>query len=271
MAEIKTRSPLAAKTGGGALAMQEITGQALINLRGRADCEPFAAAVRDALGAPLPVAPNTTAAAGGRRIFWLGPDEWLVRAPETMRGEIFTALQKTRAAAEGHAAVVDVSDYYTIIRIAGARARDALAAGCPLDLHPQQFAVGQCAQSRFARAAILLWHSSDAPEFELQVRWSFAEYLWEYLEAHERDYLQRDYLPPQTNSGAPAATQKAREDAPKTARESAPKSMLKSASETASKTAPKNASKSASKTARKKHPQKTSPVSSPENPRAAGG
>ena len=183
MAELKSRSPLAAKTGGGALALEEITGQALFNLRGSPADEKFTAAAESALGGALPVAPNTTAQAEGRTVFWLGPDEWQVRVSESARAKTWTALKKVRAAAANGAAVVDISDYYTVIRIAGGGARDALAAGCPLDLHPKKFAAGQCAQSRFGRAAVLLFQCGDAPVFDIQVRWSFADYLWEYLRA----------------------------------------------------------------------------------------
>ncbi|MBE8157836.1 MAG: sarcosine oxidase subunit gamma [Betaproteobacteria bacterium] len=184
MVDLIARPPLAAKTGGGPLGMSEITGEILFNLRGLPKDEKFTAAAAEFLGGALPVRPNTTTAAAGRTIFWLGPDEWLVRAPETAHAETAAALEKTRRAAkDGNAAVAEVSDYYTVIRISGGGARAALAAGCPLDLHPQQFTVGQCAQSRFGRAAILLFLRGGAPVFDIQVRRSFADYLWEYLRA----------------------------------------------------------------------------------------
>lgn len=179
----QSRSPLAAKTGGGALHMQEITGQALFNLRGAPDNAQFTAAAETALGIALPVAPNTSAQAGGRTILWLGPNEWQIRAADSLRAKTWKALQEVRTAAEENAALVDISDYYTVIRIEGGGAREALAAGCPLDLHPSQFAVGQCAQSRYGRAAVLIFQCGDAPVFDIQVRWSFADYVWEYLRA----------------------------------------------------------------------------------------
>lgn len=180
MAEIVYRSPLAAKTGGGSLAMQEITGQTLLNLRGKADDAEFIQAATAVLGVQLPLSANTTTAAGDTSVFWLGPDEWLVRtaaASHTIAGSLQKAL------ADVHAAVVDVSDYFTVIRIAGAAAREALAAACPLDLHPQKFLPGSCAQSHYGQAAVLLHLVDEAPTFDIQTRWSYADYVWEYLRA----------------------------------------------------------------------------------------
>ena len=43
--------------------------------------------VEKAVGARVPVAPNTVARAGERAIVWLGPDEWLVvSSPESREG-----------------------------------------------------------------------------------------------------------------------------------------------------------------------------------------
>jgi sarcosine oxidase subunit gamma len=51
-----------------------------------------------------------------------------------------------------------------------------LSRGCPLDLHPQVLAVGQCAQSHYFKASIVLIPVSD-DTFELVVRRSFADYF----------------------------------------------------------------------------------------------
>ena len=173
------RSPLAAKTPGGALQMREVIGQTLTIVRGAADDEQFAAAFESALGCAPPSSFRRAAADGGRIIFRLGPDEWLVRDSEKSRETACADLQ--RALKKISAAAVNVSDYYTAIQIAGDGARDALAAGCPLDLHPRAFAAGEYAQSRFAVAAILLYQRDETPTFEVQTRWSFANYVWEYL------------------------------------------------------------------------------------------
>ena len=48
-----------------------------------------------ALGAPLPMAPNTTSAAGEVQILWMGPDEWLVIGPTEARAQV-VLLARTR-------------------------------------------------------------------------------------------------------------------------------------------------------------------------------
>jgi sarcosine oxidase subunit gamma len=172
------RTPLIDKTSNGLLNMQELAPQTMINLRGNMADETFQTATLPVLQCALPTAPNTTVQVGDIHVLWLGPNEWLIRAPETKRDSLITSL---KGALEGvTAAMVDVSDYYTVIRISGVHAHDALAVGCPLD--KRTMTTGSCAQSHYAQAAILLYQTDDTPTFELQVRWSYAEYLWEYLE-----------------------------------------------------------------------------------------
>ena len=64
--------------------------------------------------------------------------------------------------------------------MSGPSARDVLAKGCPLDLHPAVFGPGDCAQTLLAKANVTLRCVDDSPRFELIVRRSFAEYaaLW---------------------------------------------------------------------------------------------
>jgi len=139
----------------------------------------FLDAVAGVLGAVLPEEPNTTVKAGARTIFWLGPNEWLVHTLDGEEAALVVALRQALAGV--HAAVVDVSDYYTVLRLAGAQARTVLGKGCPLDLHPRAFKPGDCAQSLIAKASVLLHLVDESPTLDIQVRWSFAEYLWLFL------------------------------------------------------------------------------------------
>jgi sarcosine oxidase subunit gamma len=165
----------------------------LVNLRGPAGDKAFDSAVNKALGVALPVDPNTTTAKDDLRVFWLGPDEWWVVTP----GDGPAMADKLRAALTGQkAAVTDVSESRTCIHIRGTRARDLLAKGCPLDLHPRVFAAGRCAQSLCAKAMITLHQVADeddeanggGPAYDVYVLNSFAEYLWLWLEDAAREY-----------------------------------------------------------------------------------
>lgn len=143
-----------------------------------------AAAVGEELGAPLPSVPCTfTSGAGGHgavEVLWMGPDEYLVLAPPGVATGLDSALRRRIAGARG--AVVDVSAQRTTLTLAGPRARDLLAHGCAIDLHPSAAPTGTCVQTLLARAGVvLLVRDADRDELALLVRSSFAEYLAAWL------------------------------------------------------------------------------------------
>lgn len=147
-------------------------------IRGLAEDGAFLSAAEAALGAALPLVPNATAGLeDGGRIFWLGPSEWLVWTER--RAELLSALAAGLAGL--HAAAADVSDYYAALRLSGGLAREVLAHGCPLDLDGRVFKPGDCAQTRFRAAAMMIFQADDAPTYDVQTRWSHAEYLRRYL------------------------------------------------------------------------------------------
>lgn len=157
-----------------------------LNLRGNPNTPVFFAAVKSVIGFDLPVGANTMTANGELGVLWLGPDEWLMLTPSGREAGIARDL---RAALDGlFAAVTDVSGGQTVITLGGEYARDVLAKGCSLDLHPRVFGPGQCAQTRLARAGVLIHQMDDAPTFALIVRRSFADYLWRWLEDAAAEY-----------------------------------------------------------------------------------
>jgi sarcosine oxidase, subunit gamma len=138
-----------------------------------------ATAAGDALGAPLPLAPNTTRAAGEMQILAMGPDEWLVIGPAEVRARLRDRLEA--ALAGEHATVVDVSAHRTVIEVAGSDARELLMKGCAVDLHPRTFGPGSCAQTTLARAQVVLLARTPEPAYWVFVRASFAQYVAEWL------------------------------------------------------------------------------------------
>ena len=139
----------------------------------RVDSRVGAESVREALGLDLPP-PLSSERRGETAALWLGPDEWLlVGLPAA------DALQ--RALAGTHHSLVEVGDYYTIVEVAGPRARELLMKLTTLDLHPRVFTAGRVAGSLFGRANAWLWlvrEEANGPVFQLFVRWSLADYLW---------------------------------------------------------------------------------------------
>ncbi|MGF6853607.1 sarcosine oxidase subunit gamma [Paraburkholderia sp. CI3] len=150
----------------------------LVNVRGDTRDASFIRAVEQVIGCKPPEKPNTVARGNGYDMVWLGPDEWLVRS-ETAHDATRTApLQaKLGAAFAGvFASAVDVGSGYTVLEISGTRTRDVLARGCPLDLHPKLFGLGQCAQSHYFKASITLL-PTGTDSFDIVVRRSFADYF----------------------------------------------------------------------------------------------
>jgi sarcosine oxidase, subunit gamma len=157
-----------------------------LNLRGD-PCDPhFAGAVGGVLGDALPMVPNTLTDVNGVTIYWLGPDEWLIVTPDDHREAVERRLR--HALGQLHVAVTDVSGGQTALHLHGRHVRDVLAKGCPIDLHPRVFGIGQCAQSHLGKAPVLIGQIEEQPYFELIVRRSFADYLWTWLESAAEEY-----------------------------------------------------------------------------------
>lgn len=178
--QIMTTSPLWNRdpiSGRNTVAEQELCGK--INIRGRTENRRFLTTLEKAIGLSLPLKPNTLSRSDDATCFWLGPDEWLLHCPLQKTNPL---IESTRLKlAKQHHALVDVSDYYTVLRLEGPDSETLLAKACPLDLHRRQFPAETCAQTRFGNAGILLDRRGKSPCFDIQVRWSYAEYVWDYL------------------------------------------------------------------------------------------
>jgi sarcosine oxidase subunit gamma len=151
----------------------------MLNLRGDAADSSFAAAVLSATGLALPVVANTASVGNGRQLFWLGPDEWLLKTAGGTGDAIEAGL---RAALVGkHISVVQIGSGNTTFSVQGAAAADLISRGCPLDLHARSFPDGSLAQSHISKANVVLYCLQAETSFEITVRRSFAEYLFKWL------------------------------------------------------------------------------------------
>lgn len=159
--------------------LQELPPQLLINLRGDVRDPAFTSAVAAVLGVAPPDAPNTVTASGELSLLWLGPDEWLVTAPEGTANDLAERLET--ALRGTHHSVCDLSAGRVVFELAGPEARAVLAQGVSLDLHPRAFEPGRCVQTVLARVPVLLHQIDPTPRFRLYVRASFAPYIAEWL------------------------------------------------------------------------------------------
>ena len=145
----------------GRLLLQPAADMARLALRGDAS------ALDAAFGLVLPRQPCRAMEANARSALWLGPDEWLLLAPPgTLDADI----------AVPGASVVDIGHRQVGLVLEGSGIVEALAAGCPLDLHPTAFPVGMCTRTVFGKAEIVLWRQ-DVERFRIEVWRSFAAYV----------------------------------------------------------------------------------------------
>ncbi|WP_234375204.1 sarcosine oxidase subunit gamma [Streptomyces scabiei] len=177
----------ATRASGGAIRLAELP--FLTQLDVRLDPKGAAAdAVGLALGLPLPLEPDTVVRAGELTALWLGPDEWLLVGPPGGARELENRIRE--AAGEEHISVTDVSAQRTTVLVAGAGARDLLAHGCSLDLHPRAFGPGRCAQTTLGRTqVVLVAREEPGAGFWVLVRSSFAGYLADWLLDAATEYV----------------------------------------------------------------------------------
>lgn len=136
-----------------------------------------------ALGLPLPRDACRAVAAGDRAALWLGPDEWLLLAPEAETASLFAAIEAGLVGVPH--ALVDISHRQVGFAVSGREAAALINAGCPLDLDLSAFPVGMCTRTVLAKCDIALWRR-EPDAFRLEVNRSFADYLAGYLRMAER-------------------------------------------------------------------------------------
>ena len=164
----------------------------MINLRGQSHDPAFFPAVKKSLGSNVPKDVNlVTGNPEGIHTLCLGPDEWMIITPP---GEEIKLCSKLRVTLSNlHTAITLTGDSRTTIRLSGIHARDTLAKGCSIDLHPRAFGLGQCAQTVLARADMILHQtaeesSTNSATYDIIVLRSYAEYIWTWLEDAAQEY-----------------------------------------------------------------------------------
>jgi sarcosine oxidase subunit gamma len=140
--------------------------------RGREDA--FATAMAQSFGI-VPPAPGHATGDGAVCAIWVQPVAYMLSA---VPGGL---AERATVAFAGLAAVEDQSHGRTTIAISGPAARDVLARGCRIDLHPRAFGPGRAASTPIAQIGCLLHQTDDAPTFELTVFSTLAEPFFHWL------------------------------------------------------------------------------------------
>ena len=162
-----------------------VSGRGFFNLRLDKRRDETINAAAQVLNQPIPLTPNTFTG-GDHRVYWLGPDEWLIESGTDRAAGLASELSD--ALAGYHAAVNDVSGGHVALRVSGSDARTVLAKGCALDLHPREFGPGQCARTGLAKAVVVLAVADDAPSYTVIAGRSFSDYLCRWLAHAARPY-----------------------------------------------------------------------------------
>ncbi|WP_307840040.1 sarcosine oxidase subunit gamma family protein [Streptomyces sp. G44] len=140
---------------------------------------PAAKALGAVLGVTLP-GPVSAGTSGDVDVLWMGPDEWLLVAPDGARDGLLRRLRS--AVGEEFATVTDVSAQRTTLALSGPLVRTVLAHGCAVDLDPRVTPAGSCLNTLVARAPVtLVVRDEAAADVRLLVRSSFASYLAAWL------------------------------------------------------------------------------------------
>jgi sarcosine oxidase subunit gamma len=136
-------------------------------------------AVAEAYGVELP---NGSRIVQGPQASFVGygPGQWQA-VSEALGGE---ALARDLGQhLKGLASISDQSGGRTVLRVSGPRARDVLAKGLPIDLHPRAFAAGDAATSTISLMGVQLWQVDDAPTYDIALFRSVSASFWRWLMA----------------------------------------------------------------------------------------
>jgi len=163
-------------TGPRAVQLRELPFQTMVGLR-VAPGTSAAGRVESALGTALPVRCGQVAAGQGCAVLWFSPDEFLVLSSEQPDAE--TAIL-AGALGDDPGSVVDLSANRTAFELSGPSARAVLEKGCPLDLHPREFAVGTAYLTLLGSVPVVLW-KVEGETYRILPRSSFADFLGRWL------------------------------------------------------------------------------------------
>jgi sarcosine oxidase subunit gamma len=132
-----------------------------------------------ALGFDLPQQPLTSAESEAFTALWLGPDEWLLLAPEDGSEALQAAL--VEKVGDMPHALVDISHRQDALVVTGEKAEWLLNSGIPIDLTAGGLPVGTVTRTLFHKAPVMLWRTGD-DSFVVEAWGSFMDYVAGLLE-----------------------------------------------------------------------------------------
>ncbi len=145
---------------------------------------PVRVAVKASYGVNLP---DESAVVQGPDVSFVGygPGQWLA-VSESLAGEALARDLAKRL--RGLASISDQSGGRTVLRVSGSRARDVLAKGLPIDLHPRVFSPGSAATSAIALMGVQLWQIDDTPSYDIALFRSLSASFWRWLASSAAEF-----------------------------------------------------------------------------------
>ena len=137
----------------------------------------------EAFGQVIPADIGAMSSHGQMTALCLGPDEWLLMAPDS-EGEDIAAHFASLGDDVNHS-LVDVGHRTVGIDVSGPAAALVLNAGCPLDL--DKYHVGGGTRTILDKAEIVLMRL-EKEHYRLEVVRSFAEFVWIFLSVAGREF-----------------------------------------------------------------------------------
>ena len=150
-----------------------------LNFRCNSDNTIILNKIKDITGINLPLKAGEVFGNNEYRIQWLGPNEWIIQCADNEKNSLMNNI-RSQLSSE-HFSLTDISDYYLTIRLSGSNSNEILSKGTSLDLKSYICNKDMCAQTYIAKATVLIDRLSNEPMYDISVRWSYAEYLWEWL------------------------------------------------------------------------------------------
>lgn len=174
---------LPGKSTGARLQVRLLPDLGQIGLRGDPGDKDYLALAQSALGQALPTQYNTISF-GNYRIYWLGPDEWLILASSSEERALASSLKACLK--DRHASVTEIGGANIVMTLTGSAARNLLARGSCIDFAADRFLPGQCAQTALTKSGVIIGLIDKQPTFEIIVRRSFSDYLVRWLNSAGR-------------------------------------------------------------------------------------
>jgi len=179
-------SALGSSPAGACVTLMSCDGLALATVIARkGQAVPLTERVRAVFGIDLPTGPRRISV-GKIAFIGTGPGQWL--AVEQASGDLQAFAASLKRDLAGLASVSDQSDARAVLRLSGPMARQVLAKGLPVDLHPRVFGPGDAALSQIALIGAHVWQIDETPTYEIAVFRSLAGSFADWLIASAAEF-----------------------------------------------------------------------------------